>query len=94
MGITKPRMVKVVSNNKVCPRCILFCMEVKPFFPARGAALYFAEGGRLPETKVFCQNCSNKNLPNGEEWGWIDVTDPSLANLHLEADLKNIRRRS
>ena len=88
----RPRMIEVMSNNKVCPRCMVFCMERKPHFKPGGAALFFAHGGRLPETKVFCKKCMNADLPNGDEWGWADVTDSFLKNVHLEYDMRNVKR--
>jgi hypothetical protein len=95
MGVevsNRPRLVEVMSNNKVCPRCMVFCFERKPIFKPGGAALFFANGGRLPQTKVYCKKCMNRNLPNGDEWGWNDVTDISAKNVHLEYDMRNVRR--
>lgn len=94
MPAHKPRMTKTMSNNKVCPRCMIFVMEIKPLFRPGGAAEFFANGGKLPETKVFCNRCHNKNLPNGDEWGWLDITAPSLKNKHIPYDHSQVRRRS
>lgn len=89
----KPQLVEVMSNSKVCPRCMKFCFEVKPKFKYGQAAVYFARGGRLPQTKVYCKICNNKRLPNGDEWGWLDVTDNLIPkNVHLEYDMRNVRR--
>ncbi len=76
----KLRLIEVVSNSKVCPRCMIFCMERKPYFKYGQSAIFFANKGRLPETKVFCKNGCSVRFP---DWGWLDVMDPKLFGKHI-----------
>ncbi len=75
----KLRIVEVISSSKVCPRCMIFCMERKPYFKYGQRAIFFVSSGRLPETKVFCKNGCHERA----DWGWRDITDPIIGNKHI-----------
>jgi hypothetical protein len=75
----RPRMVTVVSNCYVCPHCVIFCMETKPWFRFGMAGVYFRENGRLPKAKVWCKNgCHERH-----GWGWQDITHPMFRTRHV-----------
>ncbi len=79
----KPRMVRVISSTKVCPKCCLMCMEDKAIFPPGGAATYVRIYGKLPTCKVYCQNSCHLKNP---DWGWEDVATwmKNNRNKHLQ----------
>ncbi len=75
----KLRMIETISNSKVCPRCMIFCMERKPWFKHGQSAVFFVNKGRLPETKVFCKNGCHEMA----DWGWRDITETMFDRKHI-----------